>query len=284
VARAREEADKIHRLYHREVLVETVTSVPEEHRRDLHNRTRAGASQFFANWARERAEAAGVSGLYVLICTDPRFVQVTAYPADQEVVFTEARHEDVRKMLVQRLPAAGGERSLLRRLLGRKPRPEDADEALLDVFRKAREALQATFPDVEKKTDPAAIRDAALAAVALGLVGVWLVLAVVRRKLARREGRPAGDDPAAHLAGLLGGTFGTPAGLWGYDRLLRGAAGAAPPGDALADVMPPRPADAAEGTANGEPAAAPDGGLDRPLHEPGEPPGPARVTPDDRPA
>jgi hypothetical protein len=281
-ARADEQAREIRRLYHRDVLVETLPAVPEAERRDVHNMTHAKADEYFARRARERAEALGLSGLYVLICADPRYVQVIAYPAGQEDVFTEVRRQEVRKLLQQRLPTLGSERSLLRRLFGPKPRPDAADEALLDVFRRARSMLRASFPEVEGKTDPAAAGDAALAGLALGLVAVWLALRLVGRRFARADGPAA--EPPGYRAGRLGGMFGTPAGFWIYDRLFRDVDDAAAPAGGL-ELDAPAPAGPTETPADGEPG--PDAGVepDRPLHDAGEPAGPARVPSDeDRPA
>src|SRR4051794_14289712 len=52
----------------KDLLIETFVSVPDEMKASFDPNDK---DAFFSNWATERARAAGVNGVYVLICRDP---------------------------------------------------------------------------------------------------------------------------------------------------------------------------------------------------------------------
>jgi len=171
------------------LLIETVSAVPADRRGQLKNR-----NQFFARWAQERAEAAGVNGVYVLICADPHHVQVFVSPEAREALPNKDR-ERLRKALAIKL--------------GRKP----YDDALLD-----------TVAFVRDRLDPIHAAEARsnwwwVLWLILGIVGVWLVVGLVRSLLGSGATQTPGAGPGG---GLLAGMFGATAGSWMYHAFFRG--------------------------------------------------------------
>jgi hypothetical protein len=96
----------------------------------------------------------------------------------------------------------------------------------------------------ERAGSPNAAKPATIGAVLAGGVVAWLVLAILRRRLARRDPENGLLGPAGEGRGpaLLAAQFGTPAAHWIYDRLFFGSPGAA----IVAPVSPPAEAIAAK--------------------------------------
>lgn len=88
-----------------DVLVETVAAPPAERAAEL---KQLKADKFFPLWAEERALAAGVDGVYVLICTAPRHVEVWVSESADKTLDKHTR-VGVRKTLEHKLPRQGSE-------------------------------------------------------------------------------------------------------------------------------------------------------------------------------
>src|SRR5205809_697577 len=65
---------EIQSRFHKEVVVETMLSVPEEDKDEV--KDKAGRDRFFPRWARERAADLKVNGIYIVITKVPGHVQV----------------------------------------------------------------------------------------------------------------------------------------------------------------------------------------------------------------
>ncbi|MBY0227671.1 MAG: TPM domain-containing protein [Gemmataceae bacterium] len=139
-------------------------------------------------WAREKAQEAGlVKGLYVVITQEPRDVRVVAWPDNAELTFPPYMRQRLREDMRP----------------GLKTQPSDgALGAAVDRF-------EELLRRVKQHGNP--LETVPLLAVLGGLVGGWLVLFIVRR----RHGGPALYPPA-----MLGGVFGSPAGMWINDQLF----------------------------------------------------------------
>src|SRR5947209_2524075 len=68
--KANEEIADINRLYHKDLLVETVTSAPADIK-SVDPKNKSAMQRYFESWAIRRAENERVDGVYVLICKDP---------------------------------------------------------------------------------------------------------------------------------------------------------------------------------------------------------------------
>src|SRR5208283_4112714 len=59
--------------YKEDLLIETYKTIPPEKQEAFKSE---GKEKFFQQWALERARAAGITGVYILICKDPGHLQI----------------------------------------------------------------------------------------------------------------------------------------------------------------------------------------------------------------
>src|SRR5690349_17680222 len=71
--KANKEIREIAKNYDRDLLIETYPTIPGDQAERVKGMSREDRSQFFRNWAQDRAEAAVVHGVYILICREPAF-------------------------------------------------------------------------------------------------------------------------------------------------------------------------------------------------------------------
>ncbi|HMF14003.1 MAG TPA: TPM domain-containing protein [Gemmataceae bacterium] len=147
-----QQIEDIHRRFGVDVLIETVTAVPAERAEEF---KQLKAEKFFQLWAEERALAAGVDGVYVLICNSPRHVEVLVGDSADKLVDKRAR-VGVRRTLEQKLARQGPE--AIREAVG-------IVQERLD--RQARDAKSGSW--------------AWVVALVLAVVGAWLLVSLVRR-------------------------------------------------------------------------------------------------------
>lgn len=76
VKKANEEIRQISRKFDRDLLVETYATVPGNQVEKVKGLSREERNKFFQTWATERAEAAVVNGVYILVCKEPPHLQV----------------------------------------------------------------------------------------------------------------------------------------------------------------------------------------------------------------
>jgi uncharacterized membrane protein YgcG len=187
-ADSRRQADEhiqtLHRRARQDLLIDTVPAVPD----DKAGLLESNRTQFFAHWAQERADAAGVNGVYILICADPRHVQVHVTP-DARAAFSDRDREQLRKSL------------------SRKLRSRAYDDALLDSVEFVRDRL-----------DPQHASWWWVLWVVLGIVGIWLLVGLVRTLLGPSANHTPGAGPSG---GILAGMFGATAGSWMVHTFLR---------------------------------------------------------------
>jgi hypothetical protein len=212
-AEAEKQIAEIIGKYHHGIVVETIPSLPDaDHKwykfwwnRQRHNR--------MAQEARDRAEQAGLDGVLVLICLDPKAGEVVAWPAANERFFTSADAAGLRKKIAQRL------------------REGKRDEVLREIVTEVRGAYHSSLADRQPARQTS---DWALAGILGGGLGLWVLLALLRRRMG------GGTEEARDLKpALLASRFGSPAGTWIYDRLFLAHRAAVPP-------APPAPQPPAE--------------------------------------
>jgi uncharacterized membrane protein YgcG len=76
IKKANKEIHDIARKFKKDFLVETFTTVPGDQAARVKAMTNAEREQFFGNWASDRADAAVVNGVYLMVCKDPAHLQV----------------------------------------------------------------------------------------------------------------------------------------------------------------------------------------------------------------
>lgn len=223
VAQAEQAIAKVRKDYHIDLMVDTVAALPPTDHKWLHFWDRRKRNEFLEEWARQRAKAAGVNGIFIQICNRPRAVHVVVWPPERAQSFTEADCERVRRFLVRRLQTGS------------------PDAALLATITEVSDELErrATGQDDESLS----ANEAAVGALIAGLFGVWGALRLVRlrqRRVSPDGGARERAERAVERPARMGALFGTPAAFWAYDKLFL--------------KLPP--ASAVEPPSLGEPAAA----------------------------
>lgn len=227
IAKAREQIRQIRETFHQDLSIETIATLPPDDQKRVHAMTGRELVRFFDKMAKERAAAAGVDGVYILICDDPpklRHVQVSVWPESREQTFPARDREALRKEMAHNLA-------------------KDPDKTLLHAVAQVREVLKEHQP-----ADPASNSVLwTVGGVILAFLVAWVVLGVLRARLVARDRDRAAlvagipEESGRHfMPGLLGGMFGSVAGLWIYDRLFRG--GPREPPLPPRDLSPEQPA------------------------------------------
>ncbi|MCS6850135.1 MAG: TPM domain-containing protein [Gemmataceae bacterium] len=223
----------IKRRYKEDLAIETYPAVPDDRRADLE---RGDRNAFFHEWARSRARALQVTGVYVLICRQPSHLQVEVGNHTQQRAFTLRDRDELVRLMLDRF------------------RRKEYDQGLLQAATFVRDTLARNLgPGRHTAATPGqAIGGAAaeqdgtapgaggwdwlgglggLICVALAIAGlVWVIIAIIRAIAGAGGGYPAratnGGPPYAGGGGgfwssLLGGLFGAAAGNWMYDHFFR---------------------------------------------------------------
>ncbi|HEY7423288.1 MAG TPA: hypothetical protein VH682_03510 [Gemmataceae bacterium] len=203
VAQAEPRIDDIRRTFERNLFVQTVSSIaPHEQRRFWWLKPRQ-VNRILDEQAQKIADQSGV-GIYVIICNAPPDVHVVVRP-DDDPWFTRDDAESLRRTLARRLHDRG------------------ADQSLLALVDQVRTTLQA---HATRGQSTSVVSEFALAVLLGGGMALWLVLSIVCFK--RRAAQPVEEDvaeQARRTAALLGAMFGSPSGLWIYDKLYPCPAG-----------------------------------------------------------
>jgi hypothetical protein len=194
---------KVRELYHLDLMVDTVPALPPTDHKWVYFWDRRKRNEFLEEWARKRAQAAGVNGIFIQVCNRPRDVHVIVWPPERGQSFTDRDCERVRRFLVRRLQTGG------------------PDEALLATITEVSDQLErrATGQDDESLSANAVVVGALVA----GLFGAWGALRLVRLRLRRAApdgGAAERAERAAERPARLGALFGTPAAFWVYDKLF----------------------------------------------------------------
>ena len=80
VKKANKAIREIARKYERDLLIETVASPPGDEAQRVKRLSREEQSKYIRNWAIDRAEAAVVNGIYILVCKEPARIEIVITP------------------------------------------------------------------------------------------------------------------------------------------------------------------------------------------------------------
>ena len=86
VKKANKVIREIARRYGQDLFIDTVPSVPGDQAEKVKTMAPAERKKFFRNWATDRAQAAVVDGIYILVCKEP---------GHAEIVYTNLRVSSV---------------------------------------------------------------------------------------------------------------------------------------------------------------------------------------------
>jgi uncharacterized membrane protein YgcG len=257
VQQANQLISQIRQQYHEDLLIETFPQIPSDMQASYDPQNKAA---FFAQWARQRARDAGITGVYVLICRQPSYLDVDVGNRTRQRAFTLQNRDELRNILLTNF------------------RQHNYDAGLLQAVQYAERTLHTNLTANSGQAIPAGGRmspnqpSARGAASSWGWI-VWLVIIVlvlwaVSRLFARRTagygpptaGRgygpggygagygPGGYGPGGYGPGggggwgrgLLGGLLGGALGGWLYDRWSgTGPTSTTPPPGAPGQETPP---------------------------------------------
>ena len=120
--------------YDRDLLIETFTTIPGEQAERVKGLSPEERAKFFRNWATERAEAAVVHGVYILVCKEPRFLEIVLTSRGRgRAALDRAAFEKLRDMLLKAF------------------REKHYDEGLLSAVQLVRERFAAANKEPAKK-------------------------------------------------------------------------------------------------------------------------------------
>jgi hypothetical protein len=124
IKKANTEIRDLARKYDRDLLVETLAGVPGAEAERVSKMSAEERAKFLRNWAVDRADAAVVNGVYILILKDPPHLEI--------VITTKARSSFDREAFTK-----------LRELLIRQLRGKHYDDALLQGVEMVRDRFAA---------------------------------------------------------------------------------------------------------------------------------------------
>jgi uncharacterized membrane protein YgcG len=120
--KASEGIAELRRRYGKDLVVETFKEVPDDRKKDYKS---ADRNRFFEAWAKDRAKALGVDGIYVLVCRDPAHLQVIVGEETRKKAFTAQDRERLVELLLKSF------------------RERKYDEGLLEAVKRVEARLQA---------------------------------------------------------------------------------------------------------------------------------------------
>ena len=100
VRKANEEILALRKQFKVDLLIETVDRVASDKITQVREMNAAERNQFFSTWALDRTSAAGIRGVYVLICKDPGHLQVEVGKEAQKEAFTTEDRDKLRDVLL----------------------------------------------------------------------------------------------------------------------------------------------------------------------------------------
>lgn len=239
IQKANSEIAEIQRRFRKNLLIETVRTVPDDKVDRVKQMDRSARDSFFHKWANERARADGVNGVYVLICKSPGHVQVEAGADTKKRAFTPQNERALSNLLITAFREKKYDRGL--------------EDAVSYVQRSMANNLaghtRSAGPIVGPTGHAGPNRNAPITGGSMSwivwliliVVGVWICFALLRgiSRGMGAGGRPPGPGGPGYggygyggggyggggggfMSSVLGGLFGAAAGNWLYDSFFRG--------------------------------------------------------------
>lgn len=100
IVKADKQIREIARKYDRDLLIQTFATIPDEEAERVKVLSPEERSEFFRNWANDRAEAALVHGVYILVCKEPAFLEIVITERGR-AAFDQQVFEKLRTLLLK---------------------------------------------------------------------------------------------------------------------------------------------------------------------------------------
>lgn len=100
VEKANAEILAIKKEFNKDLLIETFPEIPADKKADYDPKDKEKRAAFFLKWAEERAKAADVHGIYILICKSEGHFQIYVDPATEKKEFTSGNRNELRSELL----------------------------------------------------------------------------------------------------------------------------------------------------------------------------------------
>lgn len=226
------------------VSVVTVNELPGKRKEEFGKiKDPSDRKRFFSEWARDEAKAEGANGIFVLISVNPSHIHVSASEqmrANRH--FSEAKVNRMAELLITAFKES--------RTLSGESANQGHDVGLAKAVEYAGEQLKGTSAvSTTASHSPAKTRAEKggagtnlfgwICLIGVVLLGVWLVVGVIRALTGMGGGGGGGYGPGGGYGGggggfmssLMGGMFGTMAGMWMYNSMFGGGMSSMSAGD-----------------------------------------------------
>lgn len=227
------------------VLVVTHEGVPSKTKAEWEKlKDKSEKDRFIGEWTRNEAKAEGAKGIFILVSTNPNYVRVIASEqmrADRS--FGEAKVGRMQELLVDAFRASKD--------LKDEAQKQGHDVGLTKALEYAGEQLKGTAAVSTTATHgPAKVRSDKggtgmgvlgwVCLIGVVLLGVWLVVGLLRAVTGMGGGGGGGYGPGGggyggggggFMSSLMGGMFGSMAGMWMYNNVFGGGMSSMSAGD-----------------------------------------------------
>jgi uncharacterized membrane protein YgcG len=99
IKKANKETREIAKRFERDLLIETFATIPGDQAERVKSMSHEERAKFFRNWATDRAEAAIVHGVYILVCREPAFLEIIITAKGRQA-FDNQSFEKLRALLL----------------------------------------------------------------------------------------------------------------------------------------------------------------------------------------
>jgi uncharacterized membrane protein YgcG len=96
IQQADEILQEIHDKYHKDLMIETFASIPDDFKGKLDQQ---GPDKFFDGWAMAEGQELHLNGLLILVCGQPRHIQVALGLATRQKAFTDADRSELVELI-----------------------------------------------------------------------------------------------------------------------------------------------------------------------------------------